>query len=134
MKVFLWPVRVYYEDTDSGGVVYHANYLRFYERARTEMLRSLGYEQDQLVSEENIIFAVRSMRVEYKKPAKFNDLLQVSAGIAKFGSASLTFAQQIFRGDELLSTAEARIACLNASKLIPTQIPEKLKVSFKNEH
>ena len=134
MKDFVWPVRVYYEDTDSGGVVYHANYLRFYERARTEMLRTMGYEQDQLVVEKNVIFAVRSMQIDYLQPAKFNELLHVSAEVCKYGAASLTFNQKITRGDETLSTAVVRIACLDASLLRPKVIPQELKLRFKNEH
>ena len=79
MKEFLWPVRVYYEDTDSGGVVYYANYLKFMERARTEWLRALGFEQDQLIEEEGVIFAVRRAEVDFIAPGRFNDALQVSA-------------------------------------------------------
>jgi acyl-CoA thioester hydrolase len=92
---FSWPVRVYYEDTDSGGVVYYANYLKFMERARTEWLRSLGLEQDRLIHEEGIIFAVRSVQVDYLKPALFNQLLSVSAEIIETGKASLTFKQEV---------------------------------------
>ena len=77
MKAFLWQVRVYYEDTDSGGVVYHSNYLKFMERARTEWLRSLGFEQDVLARDEDVIFAVRSINVEFLKPGRFNQLLDV---------------------------------------------------------
>ena len=92
---FRWPVRVYYEDTDNGGVVYYANYLKFMERARTEWLRSLGLEQDQLIREQGIIFAVTSVQVDYLKPALFNQLLSVSAEIIETGKASLTFKQEV---------------------------------------
>ncbi len=84
-KEFSWPIRVYYEDTDSGGVVYYANYLKFMERARTELLRSIGYEQDQLQRELGIIFAVRNANIHYKKPARFNDELKVITSISSLG-------------------------------------------------
>ena len=134
MKAFIWPVRVYYEDTDAGGVVFYANYLKFYERARTEMLRALGFEQDQLAAEKNIIFVVRSVQVDYLKPAKFNELIQVSAEISKLGPASLTFDQLITRGDETLSKAAIRIASLDVSDMRPKVIPEDLKIRLKNAY
>jgi acyl-CoA thioester hydrolase len=93
---FSWPVRVYYEDTDSGGVVYYANYLKFMERARTELLRSIGYQQDQLQQELGIIFAVHSANIRYKKPARFNDELNVVTSISALGKASIRFKQSIY--------------------------------------
>ena len=98
-REFSWPVRVYYEDTDSGGVVYYANYLKFMERARTELLRSVGYEQDQLQQELGIIFAVHSANIQYKKPARFNDELNVFTSITHIGKASINFKQSIYLGD-----------------------------------
>ena len=132
MKEFLWPVRVYYEDTDRGGVVYHTNYLKFMERTRTEMLRSFGFEQDQLIEKENVIFVVRSLQVDYLKPARFNDQLQVNALISHMGRASLTFAQSIRResDDSLLCNAEVRVACLDAGKMTPCSIPETIRREF----
>ena len=97
---FQWPVRVYYEDTDSGGVVYYANYLRFMERARTEWLRALGFEQDILIRDEGIIFAVRSASLEYLRPARFNDQLLVGVRLAESRRASLSFEQAVTRADE----------------------------------
>ncbi len=126
VKPFIWPVRVYYEDTDSGGVVYYANYLKFMERARTEWLRSLGYEQDQLRASEDLLFAVRSLEIDYRKPARFNDALAVSAALAERGRASLTFAQEVRRDDELLCSARVRIACLSASGLRPRPLPNHM--------
>jgi acyl-CoA thioester hydrolase len=122
---FTWPVRVYYEDTDAGGVVYYANYLKFLERARTEYLRALGFEQDQLKQEYGIIFAVHSLSIKYQKPAIFNDALTVSAGIVDQGNARLTFKQMITRENDKTSicSAEVIIACLNAEKFSPTRIP-----------
>ena len=129
MREFIWQVRVYYEDTDSGGVVYYANYLRFLERARTEWLRGYGVEQDTLAQHEGLIFAVRSVHLEYVKPAKFNDLLDVSVAISKAGKASLTFDQTIRRADgqnQLLCTGQVKVACLSADTLRPQAIPETI--------
>ncbi|MDD1612091.1 MAG: YbgC/FadM family acyl-CoA thioesterase, partial [Methylococcaceae bacterium] len=83
IKTFTWPIRVYYEDTDAGGVVFYANYLKFFERARTEMLRAQGHEQDVLIAEFGVIFVVRSVQVEYLKPARFNDMLLASAKVTE---------------------------------------------------
>ncbi|MCK4675690.1 MAG: tol-pal system-associated acyl-CoA thioesterase [Gammaproteobacteria bacterium] len=150
-KEFSWPVRVYYEDTDSGGVVYYANYLKFMERARTELLRSIGYEQDQLQLDLGIIFAVASANIQYKKPARFNDELNVVTCITALGKASICFKQSVYRrvshlesthqadrADEkisgLLSEAEIKIACLNATKFkaqsIPASIIKKINQEF----
>lgn len=130
---FQWPVRVYYEDTDAGGVVFYANYLKFYERARTEMLRDMGFEQDELIEQESVIFVVRSVQVDYLKPAKFNDLISVSANLSLVKSASLTFEQIITRGDDILSKATIRIACLDAKSMRPKHIPDKLKGALNYE-
>ncbi len=126
MRTFSWPVRVYYEDTDAGGVVFYANYLKFYERARTEMLRAMGFEQDELIENPGIIFVVRSVKVDYLRPAKFNELLQVSAEVTVVKPACLVFEQVITRDVELLSKATIRIACLDADKMRPKSIPEEL--------
>ncbi len=131
MKNFDWPVRVYYEDTDAGGVVYYANYLKFYERARTEMLRDMGFEQDHLRSTEAILFAVRSANIDYLKPAFFNDNLQVDTRISRVKPASLVFEQRIVRDNELLNTGEIRIACINADTLRPKFIPQVLLDQLK---
>jgi len=121
---FVWPVRVYYEDTDSGGVVYHANYLRFMERARTEWLRSLGFEQDRLIAEEGIIFAVRSMNLDFLRPARFNDALEVTAAFARIGGASVVFEQTVRRGEEALCRGSVKVASLDAESLRPRAVPE----------
>lgn len=133
-KPFTWPVRVYYEDTDAGGVVFYANYLKFFERSRTEMLRALGYEQDELMTTEGIIFVVRSVQVDYLNPARFNDQLQVSAQIMRPGKASLTFEQLITRNEDVLCSSVIRIACLDAHTLRPKAIPENLLELLKNEY
>lgn len=134
MKNFNYPIRVYYEDTDAGGVVYHANYLKFFERARTEMLRALGYEQDWLKANAGIIFVVRSLQIDYSRPALFNDLLQVSAEVIESKKASFTFRQQISRGDEVLCSGSIRIACLNADSLRPKAIPDYLLELLTHEY
>ena len=127
MTAFTWEVRVYYEDTDSGGVVYYANYLRFMERARTEWMRSLGFEQDQLIREEGILFAVRSANVEFLQPARFNDLLSISLDVLHRGRASLTFSQTVTRSHDQsrpLCTGDIKIACLDAASFRPHPIPD----------
>lgn len=144
-REFSWPIRVYYEDTDSGGVVYYANYLRYMERARTELLRSIGFEQDQLIEEQGVLFAVRNASIEYRKPARFNDELNVITSISALGKASISFRQSVYRqlpqaeviGDspaaDLLSEAEIKIACLNAKKFTPQSIPAQIITRINQE-
>jgi len=123
MADFEWPIRVYYEDTDSGGVVYHSNYLNFMERARTEWLRSLGFEQDELITNHQCIFAVHSMQIGFKRPAKFNDSLLVRSHLVKAVGARMEFEQKIFRDNELLCEAAVKIACLDANRFRPKSLP-----------
>lgn len=127
------PVRVYYEDTDAGGVVYYANYLKYLERARTEYLRALGFEQRQLAAETGLAFAVRSFNAEYLKPARLDDELDVATTVEDLGRAQVTFAQSIRRGQETLLTATVRVACLDLASGKPAAMPkplhEKLKAS-----
>ncbi|MES9830326.1 MAG: tol-pal system-associated acyl-CoA thioesterase [Candidatus Thiodiazotropha sp.] len=125
---FVWPIRVYYEDTDAGGVVYYANYLKFMERARTEWLRSLGFEQDLLRQQDGIIFAVRQVELGYHAPARFNDNLEVNARLSQKGRASLTFFQEVVRpsDSQLLCRGTIKIACVNMETMRPTPIPKKL--------
>ncbi len=132
---FFWPVRVYYEDTDAGGVVYHVNYLKFFERARTERLRDLGFEQDELRASLGVLFAVRSAQVEYLKPARFNDALLVSAEFMEIKRASLVFQQEIRRGGtegEKMSEATIRVVCLTEDEFRPTPIPGLLLEKIKD--
>ena len=118
-------VRVYYEDTDSGGVVYYANYLKFIERGRSEFLRDLGFEQDQLIHTHNIIFAVRSIEAQYNSPARFNDLLNVQTSLKKIGRARLIFSQKITLSgqNKVLFEAQISVACLQADSFKPCGIP-----------
>jgi acyl-CoA thioester hydrolase len=133
---FCWPVRVYYEDTDNGGVVYYANYLKFMERARTEWLRARGVEQDKVAEQDGVIFAVRSAQLDYLKPARFNQLLSVSVKVVESGKASLTFAQSVNQitnegegeeSSEVLCQGRIKIACLDASSFKPRAIPAPVR-------
>jgi acyl-CoA thioester hydrolase len=128
---FNWTVRVYYEDTDSGGVVYHSNYLNFMERARTEWLRHLGFEQTYLKDVLSVIFVVHSMQIAFKKPAKFNDLLNVSSEISKIGRGSFEFLQKISVNQQTLIEAQVKIACVDALSFKPTAIPEKIRLKME---
>lgn len=123
-SVFSIPIRVYYEDTDAGNVVYYANYLKFMERARTEWLRALGFEQDELLRRDGVLFAVRSARLEFLKPARFNDLLQATVQVNQRGKASITFAQEIRRDALALCEGEVKVACLDVATFAPRPIPE----------
>jgi acyl-CoA thioester hydrolase len=134
---FILHIRVYYEDTDAGGVVYHSNYLNFFERARTEMLRDLGFQQTRLRAEYGVIFAVKTIACEFIRPAKFDDLLQASAIINQTKKASLIFEQTLKRDEIMLCTASCKIVCLNADTFSPTAIPDFLLKQFltkSNEH
>jgi acyl-CoA thioester hydrolase len=125
---FVWPVRVYYEDTDTAGVVYYANYLKFMERARTEWLRHLGFEQDRLMRE-GVVFAVRSVQVDYRRPAVFNDALEIVSSVEDLGKASITFDQRVRRTGEsdVLCQGLVKIACLSLPQLRPTSIPSSIR-------
>jgi len=125
---FIWPIRVYYEDTDSGGVVYYANYLKFMERARTEWLRSLGFEQDSLRDQEGVLFAVSRVSLDLRRPARFNDALRVNVRVKQRGRASLTLEQEI-KGesdDSLLCSGEVKVVCVDAVRFRPRAIPKSI--------
>ncbi len=127
-KEFIWPIRVYYEDTDSGGVVYYANYLKFMERARTEWLRNLGFEQDQLAEQEGIIFAVHRAEIDFISPARFNDALEIRVGIVERKRASMIFRQDITNtsNGRTLCKGKVQIASIDATSFRPRPIPESL--------
>ncbi len=126
---FEWPVRVYYEDTDAAGVVYYANYLKFFERARTEWLRAQGFEQDQLREEFGIVFVVSRLQVEYKQAAKFNDALSITCERVRQTAAAMDFAQKAYRTSDrgLVSEAAVQIVCVDAERLKPKPIPPALR-------
>jgi acyl-CoA thioester hydrolase len=132
---FHWPVRVYYEDTDAGGVVYHATYLNFMERARTEWLRCLGFEQDQVRDVLGVVFAVRRISVEFLRPARFNDQLTVSASVAARGRASLDFEQAVRRDADgaLCCRATVNVACVDAERMRATRIPPAILEAVVSE-
>ncbi|MFZ9642706.1 MAG: tol-pal system-associated acyl-CoA thioesterase [Candidatus Methylopumilus sp.] len=123
---FDWPVQVYYEDTDAGGVVYHSQYLNFMERARTEFLRSLGLMQTALKDELSILFVVRDIHIRFKKPAKFDDVLNVHTQLVKCGRSLLEFEQHIYRGDEHLIAAKVDVVCIGADSFKPVSIPASM--------
>lgn len=123
MAEFVWPVRVYYEDTDAGGVVFYANYLNFMERARTEWLRAAGVEQDQLLADSGVLFVIVEVNVRYHKPARFNDLLDVTVAPVDRGRSRFTVRQEVRRGDELLVSGTVSAACIDAATFKPKPIP-----------
>jgi len=133
MGEFDWPIRVYYEDTDSGNVVYHSQYLNFMERARTEWLRSLGFEQDELVMQQNCIFAVHSMEIKFKYPARFNDALIVRSQLYDTSGTSLSFSQKVFCEKKLICEAKVRVACLDSNRFRPMPIPSFIMEELKCE-
>jgi acyl-CoA thioester hydrolase len=124
--------RVYWEDTDAGGVVYYANYLKFMERARTEWLRALGVDQLQLRSERQLQFAVVSVSVDFLRPAILNDEVLVTAELDALGGATISFKQAIWRGEVKLIDANARVACLDSGTLKPRAIPKDLFSEWRN--
>jgi len=132
LSTFSWPVRVYYEDTDLGGVVYYANYLKFMERARTEWLRALGFEQTALVRDHGAVFVVSSLAIDYLKPAAFNDELTATVELEKLGAVQITLKQRIARGAESLATASVRIACVNTATFRPVRIPAPVIAGIGN--
>jgi tol-pal system-associated acyl-CoA thioesterase len=135
INTFNWPIRVYYEDTDAGGVVYHSQYLNFMERARTEWLRHLGFHQTHLRDDLNILFVVHSMNIQFKKPAKFDDCLIVSNQLTALGRGSFACHQTILRDNtqEILIEADVKIACVNAITFKPTGIPAPIKQSMESQ-
>jgi tol-pal system-associated acyl-CoA thioesterase len=129
-NAFRLPLRVYIEDSDAGGIVYYVNYLKFMERARTEWLRTLGYQHYSL-AEQNFLFVVHSCAVRYHRPARVDDALEVSADLQRLGKATLDFHQQVWRADELLCEADVRVACVSASDVRPQAMPAALYRNLK---
>ena len=127
MAEFSFPVRVYWEDTDAGGVVYYASYLKFLERARSEWLRALGVDQVRLMRDERLQFVVVEANVRYHRPAKFDDQLLVSVTLESLRGASIAMGQEVRRGEELLVSATVRAACLDADTLKPRPLPKALQ-------
>jgi acyl-CoA thioester hydrolase len=133
MDTFEWPVRVYYEDTDAGGVVYHSQYLNFLERARTEWLRAAGFEQDKLRDDPGLIFVVNRVAIDFLQPARFNDALKVTVALREQRGARLLLDQQVVQqdNDKILARAEVQVVCVDSQRFrplaVPTFILEKLR-------
>jgi len=125
--VYSFPVRVYFENTDAGGVVYHGEYLKFLERARTEWLRHLGFDHQALAREHRVVFVVASLAIDFIKPARLDDTLAVSVKLETLGKVRCVFAQEIRREDEVLVKAGVTVACLTVQSFKPVEIPAALK-------
>jgi len=126
-QFFSWPIRVYYQHTDAGGMVFHANYLDFMECARTELLQSLGFDLGELARRDHVLFVVHSAQIAYHRPALLNDLLTVTARVARIGRARLEFEQAVKRAEELLASAELTLACVSARSYRPIAVPEAIR-------
>ena len=129
-KPFSIPVRVYYQDTDAGGVVFHGQYLAFMERARTELLNSAGIDLARLAQEQRVLFLVYELKLRYRQPARLNDLLTVSAEVATMGRASLVFRQRVERGAELLVEGDITLALVDRDRMKPMRMPTELERAF----
>ncbi|MDR3322657.1 MAG: tol-pal system-associated acyl-CoA thioesterase [Zoogloeaceae bacterium] len=132
LATFCLPVRVYYEDTDAAGVVYYASYFRFFERCRTEWLRTLGYGQAQLAAEENRVFVVKSASAEYHRPARLDDALAISLAVEKMGRSQVILRQEARRGDTVLVTGVVQVVCVNSEKMKAAAIPEALRKKLES--
>jgi tol-pal system-associated acyl-CoA thioesterase len=126
------PFSVYWEDTDAGGVVYYANYLKFMERCRTEWLRAMGIDQQRLRTERNLQFVVVNVAVDFLRPAVLHDEILVTAELQRLAGATIHFKQTIMRGDEQLIDATVRVACLDSGTLKPRAIPKDLFTEWRN--
>ena len=124
---FKWSIRIYFEDTDSGGVVYHSNYLKFMERARTEWLRSLQINQAELKKKDKIMFVVANVNIDYKKAARFNDVLDIKTSLDKIGASRVDLTQNIMKNSELYTSAKVSIACIHSETFKPQRIPKLIK-------
>ncbi|TXH86494.1 MAG: tol-pal system-associated acyl-CoA thioesterase [Rhodoferax sp.] len=127
---FSWPVRVYWEDTDAGGVVFYANYLKFFERARTEWLRALGIEQGALREATGVIFVVADVQLRYLSSAKLDDALRVTVRVVESGAASMVLTQQAWRGEALLCEGQIRVGCVDACTLRPQRMPASVRMAL----
>lgn len=121
--LFTWTVRVYYEDTDAGGIVFYANYLKFFERARTEWLRAAGVDQQALIERDGAAFVVKHASIDYHAPARLDDELTLTLSIEKLGRASIQFAQQAWKGDLLLVEAQVKVGCVDLATVRPRSLP-----------
>ena len=132
-RIHHWPIRIYYEDTDSGGVVYHSNYLKFMERARTEWLRDFEIDQKALKDNLNLMFVVHEIDIKFMKPAVFNDEIEVQTKLKKLGSVKIELEQKIFRSSELLIESRVVVASVNSISMKPMRIPNEIKLLMENK-
>ena len=132
-QLFTLPIRVYFQDTDAGGVVYHASYLNFLERARTEWMRSFGITNAGLMKELGVVFVVRSLKLDYLKPALLDDLLSVSAQLKDIGRSRVTLHQTVTRGEDLLVEAEINLVSISLESFKPVSVPEVLRKQWKED-
>ncbi len=126
---FTWPARVYYEDTDAGGIVYHANYLKFAERARTEWLRAMGYDHRRVLAEHNLILVVRHAEIDFRAPARLDDLLEVKSELNAIGNTSLDLKQAVYCGDKLLAELKIIVVAITPEGK-PLRLPPHLRQIF----
>ncbi|PWQ94552.1 tol-pal system-associated acyl-CoA thioesterase [Leucothrix arctica] len=134
-ELFVFPLRVYYEDTDAGGVVYHSNYLNFFERCRTEWLRHLGYEQDELRGSHSVLFVVRNINIDYLKPARFNQQLMITTEVTELGACNIIMHQQVLLGRgsgevEVLAKGSVSLVSVDSEKFKPKRIPDMIRQSL----
>lgn len=132
-RIHHWPIRIYYEDTDSGGVVYHSNYLKFMERARTEWLRDFEIDQKALKDNLNLMFVVYEIDIKFMRPAVFNDEIEVQTKLDKLGSVKIELEQKIFRSSELLIESRVVVASVNSISMKPMRIPNEIKLLMENK-
>ena len=130
-KTFAFPVHIYYEDTDAGGIVYYANYLKYAERARTEYLRHLGINQQNMLKEQGIGFTVKECYINYKSPAKLDDNLTVTCRVTEIGGVSMKMEQKVYHGDTILAEITVKLGFLSLSTMRPTKIPEEISNLLK---
>ena len=132
-RIHHWPIRIYYEDTDSGGVVYHSNYLKFMERARTEWLRDFKIDQKALKDNLNLMFVVHEIDIKFTRPAVFNNEIEVQTKLEKLGSVKIELEQKIFRSSEILIESRVVVASVNSISMKPMRIPNEIKLLMENE-
>lgn len=126
-KIFSWPVRVYFQDTDAGGVVYHASYVNFMERSRTEWLRTFGYSNAGLMKELGVVFVVRSLKLDYLKPALLDDLVTVTSQIKEVGRSRVSIFQTVTREKDVLVEGEVHLVCVDVKTFKPVSVPDVLR-------
>lgn len=130
---FDWPLRVYYEDTDAGGIVFFANYLKFFERARTEWLRACGIDQRKLAEQCGIVFVVSETAVQYRSPARLDDMLTIASRIERLGKASVEFVQEAHRAGGVLAVGKVRVGCVDRVTLKPVALPDSISAALRSD-